>query len=228
MSKRLAIIPARGGSKRIPGKNIKEFLGKPIIAYSIEAAIKTGLFDEVMVSTDSEQIAEIARNYGAKVPFIRSAKNSDDYAETADVISEVLEEYSKQDINFEYCCCIYPTSPLVKNESLLKGFELLVKEKYESLFPVVRYSHPIQRAYRLVADKLVMNNRENLIIRTQDLESNYHDAGQFYWMKVESFYKSKQILTHNTGTIILSDLEVQDIDTLEDWKLAEIKYKLLK
>ena len=226
--KSIAIIPARGGSKRIPKKNIKDFLGKPIIAYSIETAIKSKLFDEVMVSTDDMQVAEISKLLGAKIPFMRSKENSNDYAGTADVLVEVLKEYKNRNINFDYCCCIYPTAPFITPEKLKESFELFKVKDYDSLFPVVKYSYPIQRSYKFLNDKISMVWPENYSKRSQDLEQIYHDAGQFYWLKLEEFIKKKQIYNDNTGTIILSELEVQDIDSEEDWKLAEMKFKLLK
>ena len=224
----IAIIPARGGSKRIPKKNIKDFLGKPIISYSITAALKSKLFDEIMASTDDMQIAEISKSLGAKVPFMRSKENSNDYAGTSDVILEVLDKYKENGNIFDYCCCIYPTAPFITPEKLKKSFELFKLKEYDSLFPVVKYSYPIQRSYKFLNDKISMVWPENYSKRSQDLEQIYHDAGQFYWLKLEEFIKKKQIYTDNTGTIILSELEVQDIDSEEDWKLAEMKFKLLK
>jgi N-acylneuraminate cytidylyltransferase len=223
----LAIIPARGGSKRIPRKNIKNFLGKPIIAYSIETAINSKLFDEVMVSTDDKEIAEVAKKYGAKVPFMRSEKNSDDFAGTVDVIEEVLKEYSKKGEEFKVFCCIYPTAPLISEENLKKGFELLRSEKFDSVFPVVGFSYSIQRALRLDENyKAEMICPENQKKRSQDLEKAYHDAGQFYWGISEKFLKEKNLFGKNSGAIILKETEVQDIDNLEDWKMAEIKYQI--
>lgn len=228
MKKCLTIIPARGGSKRIPRKNIKLFLGKPIIQYSIESAFNANLFDEIMVSTDDIQIAEISKSLGANVPFMRSKENSNDYAGTSEVVFEVLREYQNRNILFDYCFCIYPTAPLIKVKNIVTGFNLLKEKKFDSLFPVVKYSHPIQRSYQIVNDKLVMNGEVNLYKRTQDLTPNFHDAGQFYWIKVNKFLENKKIMTNNTGTIELSELEVQDIDNEDDWKIAEMKYKLLR
>jgi len=226
--KAIAIIPARGGSKRIPKKNIKDFLGKPIIAYSITAALKSKLFDEVMVSTDDMQIAKISKSLGVKVPFMRSKENSDDYAGTANVLIEVLNKYKEMERIFDYCCCIYPTAPFINPEKLKKFFELFKARNCYSLFPVVKYSYPIQRSYKFVNDKISMVWPDNYSKRSQDLEPLYHDAGQFYWLKVDKFINNKQIYTDNTGAIILSELEVQDIDNEKDWKIAEMKYKLLK
>lgn len=225
--KSIAIIPARGGSKRIPKKNIKPFLGKPIIQYSIGAAMRSELFDEVMVSTDDIQIAEISKSLGAKVPFMRSKENSNDYAGTADVILEVLDKYEENGNIFDYCCCIYPTAPFITSEKLKESFEIFKVKDYDSLFPVVKYSYPIQRSYKFVNDKISMVWPENYSQRSQDLEQFYHDAGQFYWLKVEKFIEKKQIYTDNSGAIVFSELEAQDIDNEEDWRLAEMKYKLL-
>ena len=226
--KSIAIIPARGGSKRIPKKNIKDFLGRPIIAYSIIAALKSKLFDEVMVSTDDMQIAGISKSLGAKVPFMRSKENSNDYAGTLDVILEVLDKYKENGNIFDYCCCIYPTAPFITPEKLKESFELFKVKDYDSLFSVVKYSYPIQRSYKFVNDKISMVWPENYSKRSQDLEPLYHDAGQFYWLKEDIFIKKRQIYTDNSGAIVLSDLKVQDVDNEEDWKLAEMKFKLLK
>lgn len=224
----LAIITARGGSKRIPRKNIKPFLGKPIIAYSIETALQSGLFDEVMVSTDDEEIAEVARQYGAKVPFMRSAANSDDYAGTSDVLLEVLETYNQLGINFAIGCCIYPTAPLMTKQRLQEGYELLMRQNYDTVFPVVRFSYPIQRALQLTgAHTVSMFYPEYYNARSQDLQPAYHDAGQFYWFRTDKFQAEKKLWTANSGAIVLSETEVQDIDNLEDWELAEIKYQWL-
>ncbi len=225
--KNLAIIPARGGSKRIPRKNIKDFLGKPIIAYSIEASMNSGLFDEVMVSTDDEEIKEISIKYGASVPYIRSAENSNDYASTIDVIKEVILSYKKIGKIFNYSCCIYPTAPLIQQHHLKEGFKMLCDKKFDTVFPVVPFGYPIWRGLEI--DK---NNKTKIIwseflnSRSQDLKKVYHDAGQWYW--INSSKNIETIFTENSGSIILSEEEVQDIDNLSDWKMAEIKYKLYK
>jgi pseudaminic acid cytidylyltransferase len=222
----LAIIPARGGSKRIPRKNIKDFLGKPIIAYSIEAALTSGLFDEVMVSTDDEEIAEVARKYGAKVPFLRSKANADDFSTTIDVLKEVELTY-KQKINktFDFICCIYPTAPLISSKQLNQGFELIKKEKVEVVFPIVLFSYPIWRGVEIIEGKTQMVWPEYINSRSQDLKKVYHDAGQWYWYNPTKIRQT--LFTENTSSIILNEQEVQDIDTLIDWNLAEMKYKLL-
>ncbi len=217
----IAIITARGGSKRIPKKNIKDFCGKPIIAYSIEAAIESGIFDEVMVSTDSEEIAEIAQRYGAKIPFMRSAKTSDDFATTADVLDEVFEEYKKQGREFEIAVCIYPTAPFVTAEKLQRAVALMT-EDVGAVTPVVRYSFPPQRAMVVRDGELEYQYPENAGVRSQDLEPVYHDCGQFYVMRPEDDEDLK------TVPLICSELEVQDIDNEEDWKLAEMKYRMMQ
>ena len=223
----ICIIPARGGSKRIPRKNIKEFLGKPIIAYSIKAAIDSGLFDEVMVSTDDLEIADIAKKYGAKVPFMRSAKNSDDFATTFDVIKEVINYYKDQSIEFDNLCCLYSCAPFVTSELLLKAYDQLIEKKFDTVFPIIAYSFPIQRALRVDHQRKVsMILEENLNARSQDLEESFHDAGQFYWCNVKQVLNCKKILTINTGGIKISELDAQDIDTDKDWDLAELKYQL--
>lgn len=224
--KNLAIIPARGGSKRIPRKNIKEFLGRPIIAYSIETALKSELFDEVMVSTDDEEIAEVAREYGAEVPFMRSDENADDYATTVEVLLEVLEEYEKRDYDFDQVCCLYPTAPFVTEEDLKKGLKLL--EKATSSLPVVEFEFPIQRAFKKNKNNIRFAWPKHEKTRSQDLEAFYHDAGQWYWITAEALRKEKKLLTRNTKTIEKKRLFVQDIDTEEDWHLAELKYNSMK
>lgn len=218
----LAIIPARGGSKRIPRKNIRPFLGKPIIAYSIEAAQQSGLFDEIMVSTDDEEIIEVANEYGASIPFKRSAENADDYATLADVVDEVVESYKSENKAFNYGCCILPTAPLIKGENLRGALKVLVEEDFDSVRPVVPFSYPIQRALRLNNGRIEMFNPENQNVRSQDLEPAYHDAGQFYWFRFDKGMRSVK-----KGAIVLTNKEVQDIDDKEDWKLAEMKFKLL-
>jgi N-acylneuraminate cytidylyltransferase len=225
--KTLAIITARGGSKRIPRKNIRDFLGKPVIAYVIDASTKSNLFEEVMVSTDDSEIAEVAQKYGARVPFMRSAENSDDFATTDDVLVEVLEEYKKLGKNFEYACCLYPTAPFVTPQKLQQAFKLLVESQADSVFPVVAFSYPIWRSLRIENGRLVMNFPENLNKRSQDLAIAYHDAGQFYFFRVENFLTKRKIFSDFSLPLLVSELEVQDIDNETDWKLAELKYRLL-
>ncbi len=223
--KNIAIIPARGGSKRIPRKNIKLFMGKPIIAYSIEAAIETGIFDEVMVSTDDNEIADIAKKYGASVPFLRSKYTSNDYATTDDVICEVIQRYKEKNIIYDNICCIYSTAPFVTSSKIKEAFSLL--DKYDSVFTAVAYSYPIQRSLRMTDGKISMTFPKYLKSRSQDLETIYHDAGQFYISKTDAYLKYKDFWGANTTAIILPETEVQDLDTLTDWKLAEMKFKLV-
>ena len=185
--KSIAMITARGGSKRIPRKNVKEFLGKPILLYSIEAALEAGIFDEVMVSTDDEEIAALAKEAGAKVPFMRSESTANDYATTTDVVYEVLSEYRKRGEEFEYCCCIYPTAPFVTAECLKEAMGMLIEKKADSLVPVVRFGFPPQRAVVIQNNRMEFKWPENKFTRSQDLEPFYHDCGQFYCLKTDSF-----------------------------------------
>ncbi len=223
----IAIITARGGSKRIPKKNIKNFCGKPIIAYSIEAALKSTVFDEVMVSTDSEEIAEIAVKYGAQVPFMRSEKTANDYATTADVLIEVLAEYEKRGDSFSLMSCIYPTAPFVTADRLKQAYEIMKKNKeIFALMPVVPFSYPPQRGYIMEDGILQMKQPEFLNSRSQDLETLYHDCGQFYFYRVREYRQSKGQYSKGIYPLILNEMEVQDIDNEMDWKLAELKYQL--
>jgi pseudaminic acid cytidylyltransferase len=225
----LAIIPARGGSKRILRKNIKLFLGKPIIAYSIEAAISSGLFTEVMVSTDDDEIAKIAIQYGAKVPFMRSFVTSNDFATTFDVIEEVLNVFKSRGCEFVNICCIYPCAPFISDKKLMEAYDLLIEKKFDSVFPVIRFGVPIQRSLFVSEDRRIKYcYPENANIRSQDLTPTFHDAGQFYWMTIDESVKKGAILTHNTGYIEISELEGQDIDNEVDWKIAELKYELIQ
>ncbi len=225
--KTLAIITARGGSKRIPRKNIKEFCSKPIIAYSIEAAIESGVFDEVMISTEDEEIAQISEGFGAKVPFFRSEKTASDYATTADVLLEVLDEYEKRGEYFDVACCIYPTAPFITAQRLKEAVETLSDSDADILIPVVGFSYPPQRALIIEDGKLVFKYPENLSARSQDLEKHYHDAGQFYVFKTQAFKKTKNLMKGNIMPMILDEMEVQDIDTEQDWELAQVKFELL-
>ena len=216
----ICIIPARGGSKRIPRKNIKVFLGKPIIAYSIKAALDSKLFDEVMASTDDEEIAEIAKQYGASVPFMRSAKNSDDFATLADVIEEVKNAYKEKEKMFDAICCILATAPLITGDLINKGYFTLIENEADSIRPVVKFAYPIQRALMLDKGKASFMNPEFAKTRSQDLEPAFFDSGMFYWMKFELGLKGV-----NRHAFEIGEMEAQDIDTLEDWDIAEFKYK---
>ena len=221
----ICIIPARGGSKRIPRKNVKEFLGKPIIAYSIEAALKSGLFDEVMVSTDDQEIAAIAKQYGASVPFMRSAETANDYASTEDVLQEVLREYKVLGREFDVVCCLYATAPFVTSENLYKCYSH-IDDVYDAAFTMVRYSYPVQRSLRVDNGFITMREPQYVDARSQDLEPIYHDAGQFYFAQVKDI-DTFELWTKRTYGFELSELMVQDLDTETDWLLAEMKYRLL-
>jgi pseudaminic acid cytidylyltransferase len=218
----LCIIPARGGSKRIPKKNIKTFMGKPILAYPIEAALRSGLFREVMVSTDDDEICSTAIQYGARVPFIRSAENSDDYTPLSLVINEVIESYCKIEMSFDNVCCILPTAVLLNVGLLKKGYDMLCSGCYDSVRTIQKFSYPIQRAYKMDGNNLKYFYPEYEKVRSQDLEPAYHDAGVYYWIRTNA-------IKHNLiwGGVIISELEAQDIDNLDDWVVAEFKYKIL-
>jgi len=229
--KKICIIPARGGSKRIQKKNIKEFLGKPIIAYSIQAAIKSKLFDEVMVSTNDPEIAKVAVKYGAKVPFLRSKANSDDFSGTGDVVYEVLKQYESLGYYFKIACCIYAASPIVNEINLQKCYNLLINSDFDSTFVAVRYGSPILRSYKIdLNNKAEMNFPAYEFFRSQDLEDAFFDAGQFYWMYSSNFDKltNKNSFGSKRGAIWLEEFEAQDIDEPSDWIQAELKYKCLK
>ncbi|MDE5779572.1 MAG: pseudaminic acid cytidylyltransferase [Lachnospiraceae bacterium] len=226
MKKNLAVIVARGGSKRIPGKNIRDFCGKPIICYSIEAAIHSNIFDEIMVSTDDEEIKRIALEAGAKVPFMRSEKTSGDFAMTHEVLLEVIEEYRKRELEFDNMCCIYPTAPFVTAQKLKMGMEKLELESADTVLPVVAFSFPPQRGFVIQDRKIVFKYPENEFARSQDLELMYHDTGQFYCINVKRFLEKQKIVMENTYPLVIDEMEVQDIDNESDWKLAELKYKI--
>lgn len=226
--RKIAIITARGGSKRIPRKNIKEFCGKPILAYSIEAALESGLFDTVMVSTDDEEIAGIARQYGAEVPFYRSERTANDFATTNDVLLEVLEEYEKRGERYDMGCCIYPTAPFVTAGKLQDAMKQLEESNADTLIPVVVFSYPPQRAMIVKEGRLVFEYPQYLDSRSQDLEPHYHDVGQFYLFRTEAFRQNRKLMLGNILPYVVSELEVQDIDNQTDWEIAEIKYRFMK
>lgn len=226
--KTLAIITARGGSKRIPRKNIKDFNGKPIMAYSVEAALASKVFDTVMISTDDEEIAAIGQKYGAEVPFYRSEKTSSDFATTTDVILEVLEEYEKRGQHFDIACCIYPTAPFVTGDRLAQAVKALEDSDADTVIPVVDFSYPPQRALVIEDERLKFKYPEYLVSRSQDLEKHYHDAGQFYVFRTERFKVNRNIMLGNIIPLILDEMEVQDIDNETDWKLAELKYSMIR
>jgi len=222
----IAIIPARGGSKRIPRKNIKNFLGMPIIAYSIRAAIESGLFKEVLVSTDDFEIASISEEYGAKVPFLRSVENSGDFATTSDVLFEVINNLKESNTIYDNICCIYPCAPLIKKENLVKAYNLMINNEFETVFPIVPYSTKIQRALKILGGKIEMFYPDFEQTRSQDLELAYYDSGQFYWIRNHLFLINKKIYTQKSGAIVLDELSAHDIDNEIDWKIAELKYSL--
>ena len=224
---KIAIIPARGGSKRILKKNIKLFFKKPIISYSIKVAIESGLYDEIMVSTDNEEIASIAESYGAKVPFLRSKKNSSDLASTTDVLIEVLSYYKEIDIDFKLGTCIYPCAPLLNAKILIDSFNIIKTQSVDCVFPVIPYSHPIERSIKLSKENKISSFiSDKSIQRTQDFRDSYYDAGMFYTFNVKKLLLNKSLITENTYAIKTSELLAQDIDNESDWKLAEMKYKL--
>lgn len=223
----LAIIPARGGSKRIPRKNIRLFCGTPVIHYPIRVAIESRLFDEVMVSTDDSEIAEVAKTAGAKVPFLRSSESSNDTAVTATVITEVLYRYREIGTEFDRICCIYPVTPLLRPEHLREALALLEREEVESVQPVVKYGFPPQRAFKLTPDgRVSWIFPEYELTRSQDLAPQFHDVGQFYWWKTNSFLREKRLVGPNSFAYEMSELDVQDIDNEVDWALAEQKFQL--
>lgn len=220
----IAIITARGGSKRIPRKNVKLFCGKPIITYSIEAALRSRLFEEVMVSTEDEEIARIAKEAGAHVPFMRSSESAGDYASTDDVLLEVLAAYKERGKDFDSFCCLYPTAPFVTAEKLKTAMGLL--EKADSVMPVVPFSFPPQRCMVLNEEgELRMKWPEHAKTRSQDLEPYYHDCGQFYCCRTAPFLEYKTTDLPHMVPMIMSELEVQDIDNPDDWEIAELKYQ---
>lgn len=225
----VAIITARGGSKRIPRKNIKDFMGKPMIAYAIQSAIASQCFDEIMVSTDSQEIARIAKEYGAKVPFMRSEKTSNDYATTSEVLLEVLQQYNEKGKVFDNLCCIYPCVPFLTSDNLKEAFTIFCQTGCDTLVPVVKYSFPIQRAFKInKGGFLEYREPENSQKRTQDLEPMFHDVGMFYFTKTEHFLASGLLVDGKISYIEMPETHVQDIDTQSDWELAEMKYRIIK
>ena len=222
----IAIIPARGGSKRIARKNIKHFLSVPIIKYSIDAALAAGCFDEIMVSTDDKEIAEIASSFGANVPFYRSAETSGDYAMTAEVIEEVIQDYAKLGLEFEFLCCIYPTALFVTPSKLKKAISMLQNSDADCVLPITRFSYPIQRSLKIKSGRVEMSWPENYHKRSQDLEPFYHDCGQFYCMRTKSLLTQKKLYAERTIPFEVPESEVQDIDDENDWKIVELKYEL--
>jgi len=227
MTKSIAIIPARGGSKRIPKKNIKTFFGKPLIAYSVQTALESKLFDKVVVSTDDDEIASIARKYGAEVPFMRPKTLSDDFTNTDDVIKHTLEWLKAEGETFELACTIYATAPLLQSKYLKEGYDALRNSTAVNAFSATSMPFPIQRTFKITDEgRCEMFTPEHYMTRSQDLEEAYHDAGQFYWTRINQI--SEDIMFGKDSIpIVLPRYLVQDIDTLEDWERAEIMYKVL-
>ncbi len=226
---KLAIIPARGGSKRIPRKNIKPFCGKPMIAWSIEAALTSDCFDQIIVSTDDQEIADIAIEQGASVPFIRPAELSDDQTGTIPVIRHAIDWFNKQGTPVEQACCLYATAPFVQAKDIQQGLEVLQQNQCDYAFSVTSYAFPIQRAIRLNGNgRVEMFNPEHFNTRSQDLEEAFHDAGQFYWGQAQAWLDGRVIFTPNSVPVLLPRHRVQDIDTLEDWVRAEWLFKAMQ
>ena len=226
---KVAIIPARGGSKRIPKKNIKNFLGKPIISYSIETAINTNLFDKVIVSTDSDEIAKVAIKYGAETPFVRPKKFADDFTGTHEVIRHAVNWLENKGEKIDYICCIYPTAPLIEKNDILRGFDLIKSGKWDSIMAATNFSYPIFRSFKkLTNGGLKMIFPEHYKSRSQDLPNVYHDAGLFYWAKPEIWKKKSQGYNEKNSIVEIPNHRVQDIDTFEDWEKAELIYKILR
>lgn len=223
-----AIITARGGSKRLPRKNVKDFLGQPVIKFAIDACLDSGVFDEVMVSTDDLEIAKIAQSFGAKVPFMRSERTSNDFATTYDVLEEVVNEYKKRGIEFDNLCCVYPCVPFLSSTLLKEAYEKFAIEEADSLMPVVKFSYPIQRALKIENGSLAFAQPEHELTRSQDLEARYHDVGMFYFAKISSMLKNGTLIKGKVVPFEMPESHIQDIDTIEDWQMAEIKYKVLK
>lgn len=226
---KLAVIPARGGSKRIPQKNIKLFHAKPMIAYSIETALKSQCFDKVIVSTDSEEIASIAKQYGAQVPFMRPKELADDFSATVPVIAHAIAQMQQQGFNPQWTCCIYATAPFLQAHNLQTGLKQLIEYDADYCFSATSFPFPIQRAIKLdKQQKVSMFSPQYEQTRSQDLVEAYHDAGQFYWGKTEAFLENKPIFTAKSHAVVLPRKRVQDIDTLEDWEYAEYLFEILQ
>ena len=226
---RLCVIPARGGSKRIPRKNIKEFIGKPIIAYSIKAAIDSKCFDKVIVSTDDLEIAKIAKTLGADIPFMRPEELSNDFAGISSVSKHAIEWFEKNKQVVNEVCCLFATAPFIQVNTIIKAYEQMKREKAECCFTATSFEFPIQRAIKISENnRVIMINPESYEARSQDLDKAYHDAGQLYWAKAEFFKKNKTIFSIDSTPYILPRNLVQDIDNSDDWQRAELMYEVLK
>jgi len=225
---KIAIIPARGGSKRIPRKNIKDFCGQPMIAYSIKAALESKLFDRVIVSTDDEEIAKVAREYGAEVPFMRPPELSDDHTATIPVIAHAIKELQKEE-PIEIACCIYATAPFIQINFLKEAYQSLIQTNSSYSFSVTSFAFPIQRAIKLDENHHVeMFYPEHFNTRSQDLDEAYHDAGQFYFGTTQAWLSNQSIFSKESTAVILPRYLVQDIDTIEDFERAKLMYKVLQ
>jgi pseudaminic acid cytidylyltransferase len=226
---RIAIIPARGGSKRIPRKNIKDFCGKPMIAWSIEAAIASGCFDRIVVSTDDQEIAYIAQKWGAEVPFMRPPELSDDYTGTNSVIRHAIEWLDANQNKVRFACCVYATAPFVSKIDLQIGWEMMNEEAHDYAFSVTSYAFPVQRAIRITEQgRVAMFNPEHFKTRSQDLEEAWHDAGQFYWGTAEAWCQERTIFGECSVPVKLPRHRVQDIDTPDDWTRAEWLFRAMQ
>jgi len=226
---KICIIPARGGSKRIPRKNIKDFLGKPIIAYSIKAALDSQCFDQVIVSTDDAEIAKVAKYFGASIPFVRPKSLSNDYTNTIPVIKHAIEWFDDQNQSLSEVCCLYATAPFVQADTIRKVYKKMKQDQADYCFTVTSFAFPIQRAIKVTTEnRIEMFYPEHQKTRSQDLEEAYHDAGQFYWGKAAAFKQQKPIFSKDASSFVLPRHLVQDLDTLEDWKRAELMYQVLK
>lgn len=225
----VAIIPARGGSKRIPRKNIKNFCGKPMIAWSIEAALQSSCFEQVIISTDDEEIAELAFCLGAQVPFMRPGELSGDFVATIPVIKHAIQQLEANQVIPDRVCCIYATAPFISADALKSGLTLIQKQNADYVFSVTSYAFPIQRAIKLQQNGIVqMYSPEYFNTRSQDLEEVYHDAGQFYWGARTAWLEEKPIFSSESYPLILPRHLVQDIDTQEDWIRAELMFKSIE
>lgn len=226
---KICIIPARGGSKRIPRKNIKDFFGKPMIGYSIEAALKSECFDTVIVSTDDQEIAQVAKTFGAEVPFMRPDELANDHAGTLPVIKHAIEWFEEHESKLNEVCCLYATAPFVLADSIKQAYKQLQATQADYCFSVTSFAFPIQRAIKITQHRRIeMFYPEHFNTRSQDLEEAYHDAGQFYWGKAEAFKQLKPLFSENASSFLLPRHLVQDIDTPEDWLRAEMMYQVLQ
>jgi pseudaminic acid cytidylyltransferase len=224
----VAIVPARGGSKRIPRKNIRPFLGRPILARVLDELRAAGSFSEIMVSTEDAEIAAVARASGAAVPFLRSPENSGDDATTAAVLLEVVAAYEKLGRRFDALCCVYPTAVFVTPALLREGLRLLRETQADCVVPVLRYSFPIQRALRVDGGRLHMFHPEHMNTHSRDLPQAFHDAGQFYWLRTDRFLAQKSVYMRDAVPLHIDELQAHDIDTEDDWRIAELKFGYLQ